>query len=92
MKISYDPLKQAWTLAERGLNFDDAPTVFAGRHFDRTDARRDYGEIRFVTFGLLLDDVVAVVWTQRGDDRRIISMRKAHDHERKFFQQWLDRP
>lgn len=30
MRISYDPAKRQRTLDERGLDFEDAPTVFAG--------------------------------------------------------------
>ena len=30
MKITYDPAKRAWTLRERGLDFEQAAQVFAG--------------------------------------------------------------
>ncbi|MCU0729035.1 MAG: BrnT family toxin [Sphingopyxis sp.] len=92
MRLTYDPAKRDETLANRGLDFDDAAKVFAGRHFDRIDDRFDYGEERIVTIGLLETSIIVIVWTQREQSRRIISMRKAHDHERRFFEQWLDGP
>lgn len=79
MAISYDSAKRDWTLRVRGLDFEDAEEVFAGPTFDQEDRRRDYGEVRVVTIGLLLGRMVIVVWTRRGDDRHVISMRKANE-------------
>lgn len=93
MEITYDPEKRAKTLAERGLGFDDAVLVFAGPTFDLEDDRKDYGEPRWVTFGLLNDRMIVLVWTPRGEDtRHIISMRKANDREKKRYDERLDRP
>jgi uncharacterized DUF497 family protein len=63
--ISYDPTKRAKTLADRGLDFLDAELVFAGRVAEIEDTRRDYGERRFVTAGLLRERIVVIVWTPR---------------------------
>lgn len=90
MAITYDPAKRAWTLQERGLDFKDAETVFGGRTFQRQDDRRDYGEVRFITVGLLRQRMVVVVWTQRGTDRHVISMRKANDREKARYTQYLE--
>ena len=52
-----------------------------------------YGERRFLTLGLLQDQVVSVTHTERGEDIRIISIRKATKHEaRYYFSQIFDRP
>lgn len=59
MKITYDPAKRQKTLEERGLDFEDAPLVFAGKHFTREDDRKDYGEVRFITAGLLQERMYA---------------------------------
>lgn len=91
MDIMYDPQKRAKTLAERGLDFEDAVEVFARPTIDVVDDRWDYGEIRWVSYGLLRDRMVALVWTARGEGRHIISMRKANDREKKAYQQDLDR-
>ena len=44
MQITYDPEKRAKTLAERGLDFEDARHVFAGTTIDLLDDRKDYGK------------------------------------------------
>lgn len=85
MEITYDPAKRAHTLAERGLDFDDARDVFAGETIDFIDDRHDYGEVRWLSFGLLNDRLVVIVWTSRGEARQIISMRKANGREQEKY-------
>ena len=53
------------------------------------DARFDYGEPRFTTVGVLDGRMVILVWTPRGEVRRIISMRKANEREIEKFAQAL---
>jgi uncharacterized protein len=89
MRITFDPAKRAWTLAERGLDFTDAAKVFSGPTFDEPDDRRDYGEPRIVIAGLLDGRLVIVVWTPRGDARHVISMRKANDREKARYRDRL---
>ena len=91
MEISYDPEKRAKTLAERGLDFEDAVQVFAGTTLTVEDDRRDYGEARFQTMGWLNDRLVMLVWTERDATRHIISMRKCNDREEKKFKARVDR-
>jgi hypothetical protein len=82
VRISFDPAKRASTLKARGLDFADAAIVFAGPALTLLDDRRDYGEPRYLTYGLLDGRLVAVVWTPRGADRHIISMRKCNAREK----------
>ncbi len=86
MRITYDPAKRKKTLAERGLNFEDAAKVFSGATLTLLDDRRDYGEPRFQTYGLLGRRLIMVMWTPRGADRHVISMRKCNAREKARFQ------
>lgn len=63
--------------------------MFEGDTLDMIDHRFDYGEQRFVTAGRLSGRMIIVAWTQRGDARHVISMRKANDREEKRFAQRL---
>jgi uncharacterized DUF497 family protein len=92
MEIEYDAEKRALTLEMRGLDFEDAAHVFAGATIDVEDDRKDYGELRWLTFGMLNDRLVALVWTPRDDARHVISMRKANDREKKKYAKQLERP
>ena len=85
MKITFDPVKRDATFQDRGLAFEEAAEVFAGRVIDIPDLRRDYGELRISTVGTLRGRMVIVVWTQRGETRHIISMRKTNDGEKARF-------
>ena len=49
------------------------------------DDRYDYGEERFVTFGILEGRLVVVIHTESEDLIRIISIRKATKHEEKAY-------
>lgn len=82
-------MKRARVLAERGIDLRDAGQVFEGRHATVPDHRKDYGEARFITAGHLNDRLVVVVWTDRGQFRRIISMRFCHAKEAKAWAQHL---
>lgn len=50
MRISFDPAKRDWTLANRGLDFKDAELVFDGLTAEVEDSRKDYGEKRAICF------------------------------------------
>jgi uncharacterized DUF497 family protein len=86
MKIAFDPKKREVTLRERRLDFAECEQVFGGPAYTIEDARFDYGETRWATYGLLRGRLVAIVWTQRGECRHIISMRKCNDREQKKYQ------
>ena len=86
MAITFDPVKRERTLVERGLDFADADTVIEGAIFEFVDDRFEYGEQRITTAGYLNERMVVVIWTERGADRHIISMRHAHAKERRRFQ------
>ena len=84
--VSFDAAKREKTLLERDLDFLDAAKVFEGQKIEFEDTRADYGERRMICFGFLNDRLVAIVYVQRGNVRRIISMRKANDREQAKFQ------
>ena len=82
MRITYDPAKRERTFQDRGLDYEDAPEVFRGLTVEVEDLRKDYGERRFLCFGLLKGRLVVVGYTPRGSTRHIFSMRKANDREK----------
>ncbi|WP_408595992.1 BrnT family toxin [Limnohabitans sp.] len=90
MRLEFDPAKRDKTLAERGLDFARASEIFDGLHLTGQDTRQDYTEDRFITVGHLEGRLVVLVWTPRGDLRRIISMRKANDREKAFYDRYVE--
>ncbi|MCU0599426.1 MAG: BrnT family toxin [Desulfobacterales bacterium] len=85
MKFEWDETKRNFNIKKHGIDFVDAPSIFAGYTLIIEDDRYDYGEERFVTFGILDGRVVAVVHTESKGLIRIISIRKATKYEEKEY-------
>jgi uncharacterized protein len=85
MKVIFDPEKRRQTLIHRGLDMTDADLVLSENNITFEDQRNDYGEVRYITIGMLEKRMVYVAWTMRDGAHRIISMRKANDREQKKY-------
>lgn len=83
--FSWDEAKRKSNLRKHNIDFLDAQEIFRGFTVTAEDDREAYGEQRFLTLGLLEDQVVAVAHTERDEDIRIISIRKATKHEARFY-------
>ena len=83
--IEFDPQKRLQTFLKRGLDFARANEIFADAAATFEDTRCHYGEHRFITFGFLDDRLTVIIWTARGESRRIISMRIANERENKKY-------
>lgn len=51
----------------------------------KMDDRKDYGEKRMIGYAFLGDRLYCEVFTDRGNERRIISLRKANQREVKYY-------
>jgi uncharacterized DUF497 family protein len=85
MQYTWHELKRQSNMKKWGLDFAEAEKVFSGPTFTFEDNRRDYGEQRWVTLGLLGDRVTVIVHTETYEEIRIISMRKAIKNEQILF-------
>ncbi|MBF0567315.1 MAG: BrnT family toxin [Nitrospirae bacterium] len=85
MSFEWDEQKRAVNLAKHGIDFKAAKFIFDGQTIEMTDTRRDYGEERIGAYGEVNGVLIFVVYTRRGDNRRIISARKAGTHEQKAY-------
>jgi hypothetical protein len=83
--------KRQTNIRKHGIDFVDVPPVFDGVTVTIEDNRYDYGETRFITLGLLKSHVIVIVHTERDQNIRIISARKATRHESElYFKQIAD--
>jgi uncharacterized DUF497 family protein len=83
--FTWDESNRQANLRKHGIDFVDAWKIFAGLTFTAEDDRESYGERRFLTLGLLGGQIVSVAHTERRDEIRIISIRKATKHEARFY-------
>lgn len=85
----FDPAKDAVNRAKHGVSLALAEVLFAGAHMTVTDDRFDYGEVRQIAFGHIRDRLFVCVYADRGDERRVISLRKANEREVRRYAQDL---
>jgi len=85
--IEWDEAKNTLNKEDHGLSFEAAQYVFADperiERFDRSENNTSQEE-RLQTIGMV-DKVVFVVYTERGDNKRIIMARKADKAERRSY-------
>ena len=85
MVFEWDEEKELENIRDHGVNFTDASDVFRDylrveRHDDDSGGNED----RWQTMGFV-DDVLFVVYTERGEVTRIISARIAESFERRIY-------
>jgi uncharacterized protein len=85
MPFEWDEAKRAANLAKHGLDLARGIDLFDGRP-TVTYASPRGSEPRFVTVGDVgVAVLVVVVWTERGDTIRLISLRRARHEERRQY-------
>ena len=71
MVFEWDEAKSR-RLTNEGFGFEYAARIFLAPTLERPDDRREYGEVRIQAIGRVGDDMLFVVYTDRGDIRHII--------------------
>ena len=77
-------------MTQQDYSLDQAAAIFTGPTLEAQDNRRDYGEVRVQAIGCAGDDILSVVYSDRGDVRRIISARLTNRKERKLWQPFIE--
>jgi uncharacterized DUF497 family protein len=87
MRFQYDPAKAAENLKKRKISFADAEGVLEDPLAVTIEDPDAEGERRFVTVGVgSAGELPVVVWTERGDECRLISARRTTRKERKLYE------
>uniref|UniRef100_A0A8J4HCG3 BrnT family toxin n=1 Tax=Acidicaldus sp. TaxID=1872105 RepID=A0A8J4HCG3_9PROT len=84
--FEWDAAKSARSAATRGLPFELA-ILLDGPTLEIIDSRKDYGETRTRAIGRIGNVVLACVYTDRDETRRIISLRHAGRKERDAYRE-----
>jgi uncharacterized DUF497 family protein len=87
LTFEWDPKKAASNLEKHGVSFEEATGVFADPNaLTIPDPQHSGPEQRQITMGRALNSkILVVVHTERGDNLRIISARRANARERKTY-------
>ena len=87
MEFEWDEAKRRANYRKHGLDFRDVEKVFQEVTLTAEDKRQDYGDKRLISLGRLEDIVVVVVYTERSEKIRLISMRRANQKERRAYEE-----
>lgn len=86
----WDEAKRRSNLEKHGVDFRRLMGLDWDRAWIFEDRRRDYGEARLIALVPLGRRLHAIVYTQRGGARRIISARKANRREVEAYEEAID--
>jgi len=85
MNFEWDEPKRQTNLEKHGFDFIDANRLFDGPHYV-AEARTVGGERRWLATGLIGKQPATAVYTRRGANIRLISLRSARDGEKARYQ------
>ncbi len=81
MNITFDPAKDLSNQRKHGVSLAEAEEFEWDDALVREDMRREYGERRMIALGYIDVRLYCMVYTDRNDERRIISLRRANSRE-----------
>ena len=89
LTFEWDERKARSNLGKHGVSFEEAATIFGDRlSLTIPDPEHSLTEERYITMGkALTGKLLVVVHTDRGDNIRIISARRASRRERRFYEE-----
>lgn len=90
MAIQFDPAKNASNLDKHGVSLSEGDGVLNDPLGRTIEDDLIEGEQRFVTLGAnAFGTLMVVIWTTRGEDIRLISVRRADPRERRDYEEGL---
>jgi uncharacterized DUF497 family protein len=81
MRYEWDDQKNQQNLLKHGIGFDIIEDADWSKALLLPDIRFDYGEVRVLAYLPIHNRLHAVIYAMRGENRRIISLRKANKRE-----------
>jgi len=86
MQFEWDDKKNQLNQKKHGIDFAAAALVFLDRdRIEAIDGRKEYGEVRYQTIGVVNNNLLYIVYTKREENYRIISARRANRDEREAY-------
>lgn len=87
MQFEWDEKKNVKNTRERNLPFEVVRLMDFHTAFIEEDTRKDYGERRYVVYGLIGNRLHILCFTPIRNGIRVISLRKANQREVKYYEQ-----
>ncbi len=87
----FDPAKDAANRAKHGVSLAEARRLEWDWLLAIQDERHEYGEPRWIGYAPIGARVYCVVFTDRGGERRVISLRKANRREVRSYERQIEK-
>lgn len=88
LQFQWNKSKAEDNYAKHGVSFESAKKVFEDPFaVEFLDDRQDYDEERFVIIGTVESNIFFVAYTERKEVIRIISARRATQHEQEIYRE-----
>ena len=82
MGFVWDNNKASSNLEKHGISFGEATNLFNDPKKVTMQSYNGSDEERYNTVGNAFNNLLSAIWTPRGEDKRIISARKANNKEK----------
>ena len=90
MSVEFDPVKDEANRQKHGVSLAEGDGVLNDPLALTIEDERVEGEQRFVSLGMnIVNCLMVVVWTPRGTNYRLISVRKAEPKERRNYEKGI---
>ena len=86
MQFEYNEEKRLEIYNKHGVDILYAALIFEGPVLTKPDTRKDYGETRFISLGMVDGDAYIVVHTKRENITRLITAWKGGQRDKKRYE------
>ena len=87
MKYEWEENKRAANLAKHDVDFIDAENFDWSSAIETIDDRFNYSKVRWTALGFIGNRLDVLTYTVRGENIRLISLRKANKRERESYEE-----
>ena len=84
--FEWDTENEGVHVRKHGIDFSTVSRIWEATVFEKSDARHDYGEERFIGVGKVDGRLLVVVYTWRGETRHIITAWKVREHGKRRYE------
>ena len=84
--FEWDEEKRALNLKKHGIDFLAAKELWNGPVLEAPSPQTQHNEERIIAVGNIEGRCIAVIYTWRGNNRRLISARKARNNEQEAYE------
>ncbi len=87
MLFEWDENKRIANLVKHNVDFFDAERFDWSSAIETIDTRLSYDEERWIALGFIDNRLHVLIYTFRGDNIRLMSLRKANKRERNYYEE-----